>query len=247
MRRSDHKTAQPLREGVTRSNRLILPITPHTHVRMTERDKIWFKIPEECPHNCGLPRRITSHAPGCRHCLPMDGLARKRRILSYFNYKDELSGLAKKQGFTPPFQGSAVYFFIPISKRYSRKKRKAMHMQEHSIKPDLSNLIKAYEDSLLKKDEAIAQYSGMGKFWVDTAMGTNMRTVEIGSGWIEIYTNLPIYDPLTRKLKLQEPFATMQRMRELNEPWESWEENQKRIKFRNQWGMFAALNTLFRL
>jgi hypothetical protein len=180
-------------------NRLILPIGPQTHVRVTQNDDIWFKIPELCPHRCGLPRRKTSKAPGCRHCLPEDGLARKKRILRYYEYKESLAALAKGFQFLPPVAGSAVHFFIPIPKRWPKQKRAAFHQQPHGQKPDLSNLLKAYEDALLKKDETIWQYSGGGKYWVDTVIpgSKSLRESVIGPGWIEVHMNLPIYDPKT--------------------------------------------------
>lgn len=38
-------------------DRLILPITPQTSIRSTQGAKIVFRIPEDCPKACGLPRR----------------------------------------------------------------------------------------------------------------------------------------------------------------------------------------------
>lgn len=38
-------------------DRIILKISPQTNIRVTQGDAVAFHIPEECPINCGLPRR----------------------------------------------------------------------------------------------------------------------------------------------------------------------------------------------
>lgn len=146
----------------------VFEIKPQTHVRATKGDSIWFRIPED---------EITSHG----------GLLRKRRLERYNEYKANLSGMAKRYGFDLPNSGAAIYFFIPIPKRWTKSKKEAMHMKLHQQKPDLSNLLKAMEDALLPKDETIGHYAGLGKFWVNAE-----------AGWIEVHQNLPVYDPFTR-------------------------------------------------
>lgn len=161
------------------ANVFFFPFTPQTHVRVTQNQMIWFKIPDE---------KINTKAT----------LRHKRRIRRYFDYKETLLGHALKMGFSFPVTGSGVYFFIPMPKRWSKKKRKEMQFQPHGQKPDLSNLLKAYEDGLLKKDETIWHYGGVGKYWIDTIEGYGKKAVQ-GPGYIEVHLNLPTYNPLTNK------------------------------------------------
>lgn len=174
-------------------NKIIIPITPQTWVRTTANAKTIFRIPEECPYNCGLPRVPNSakrkkNGEGvayCTHCLSHTSLMYKRRLIKYSNYKNELNGLCKELNFDMPSMGWSLYFYLPMPKRWNKTKRAALHGQPHMRKPDLDNLQKSTYDSLRVNDEYLAQLSGAGKFWVDTD----------GEGWIEILLNQPIYDP----------------------------------------------------
>lgn len=117
--------------------------------------------------------------------LNVTGRRYKKRLIRYNDYKATLLGLAKSMGFELQATGTAVYFFLPLAVRHSKKKKAAMHYQLHQQKPDLSNLLKAFEDSLLpKRDQVVAHYSGLGKFWVDSP-----------NGWIEVHINQPVYNP----------------------------------------------------
>lgn len=42
---------------MSEEDRIILPICPQTSIRSTQGAKIVFRIPEDCPKACGLPRR----------------------------------------------------------------------------------------------------------------------------------------------------------------------------------------------
>jgi len=181
---------------VTSANRLILPLSPRTYIKTTHAEVSFFHIPENCPNNCGLPRKKKStDENGCPHCLSADNLLRKRRLEKYFEWKAELAEVARKKSFTLPPAGAAIYFFIPMPARWPKPKRKRMYYAEHMQKPDVSNLLKAFEDALIKKDETIYQYSGLGKFWVDTKEGTQREGV-CGPGWIEVHLNMPKYNPV---------------------------------------------------
>lgn len=166
----------------------IFNINPQTFVRAVQGDKVFFQIPEVCPHNCELYQETNY----CEHSLYDAGRKRKARLERYNDYKAELSGIAKGHHFTYQPTGISIFFFIPMPIRWPKYKKKIMHMQIHQQKPDLSNLLKAFEDSILARDEAIGHYSELGKYWVD---------VEKGSGWIEINTGNKIYDPLKKYSK----------------------------------------------
>jgi Holliday junction resolvase RusA-like endonuclease len=164
-----------------KSNTLILAITPQTNVRTTQADRIWFQIPEDCPKGCGAPRRKTSKAEGCRHCLPHDGLRRKRRIERYNRYKEDLLTLALQQRFTHPQIGAGITFHLPLPKRVRSKKQRALlHGSWHTQKPDIDNMLKAYFDALMANDQGIAQLTCLGKKWVDS-----------DTGWIEVALPAP--------------------------------------------------------
>lgn len=150
---------------------ILFNITPQTHVRATQGDKIFFRIP--------------------RHLLRPPGLKRLKRLERYNEYKLSLSALAKQAHFSFPEQGASITFFIPVSKSWSKKKKKLYHGTLHQEKPDLDNLLKALTDSLLTEDKKIAHYGELCKVWVD-----------LEYGWIEIRETVPtdlyIKPPLTQ-------------------------------------------------
>jgi Holliday junction resolvase RusA-like endonuclease len=99
------------------------------------------------------------------------------RIEKYNNYKISLSAEAKNKKFAFPSHGISITFFIPVPPSWSKKKKKLHHGMLHQSTPDLSNLLKAMEDSMVSEDKYIAQYSAC-KRWVD-----------FEDGWIEIEVN----------------------------------------------------------
>lgn len=135
-------------------------VNPATWVRVTANDSIFFKIP--------------------RNKLFPAGLKRLLRLERYNNWKISVLAEAKRLGFSLPEIGAGVTFFIPVPKSWSKKKKKLHHGQFHQSKPDLSNLLKAWEDALLVEDKQIAHYTHLGKRWVDAT-----------EGWIEVIITDP--------------------------------------------------------
>lgn len=169
-------------------NRIILPITPQTHIRSTKGDKIIFRIPTECRKLKGKKPCVKFRKTGeCPHILSPGGRQRKRRLEKYNQYKVDLLEAANKAGFKMPVAGWAWYFYIPMPSSWTKKKKETMLGQFHCQKPDLNNLEKAAEDSLTITDELVAQRSGSGKFWIGAGM----------PGYIEILINQPIYNPFS--------------------------------------------------
>jgi Holliday junction resolvase RusA-like endonuclease len=125
-------------------------INPETHVRATQGDRIYFKIP--------------------RDKLRPPGLKRLLRLEKYNNYKITLSGLAKAKKFTPPEQGGHLVFYIPVPKTWKKYKKEQMHLQLHQSTPDWDNLAKAFFDSLLSEDKYIADVH-VTKRWVNQEKG----------------------------------------------------------------------------
>lgn len=127
-------------------------------MRATQGDRVFFRIPEDV--------------------LKPDGLKRKKRLEKYNDYKSSLYELAKLNKFDMPPNGLCISFFIPIPKTWKKWKKKLMHFKPHQQKPDLSNLLKAFEDSLVTDDSFIYHYGGLAKYWVDFEVG-----------WIELTYN----------------------------------------------------------
>ena len=130
---------------------VIINITPQTHVRTTQNDRWYFRIP--------------------RDKLRAAGLKRLERIEKYNQYKIDLLALCKSKGFTIPEQGLSISFFIPVPQSWSKKKKKLYHGTLHQSTPDLDNLLKAVFDSLLVQDKAIGHLHSISKRWVDFPTG----------------------------------------------------------------------------
>lgn len=125
-------------------------ITPQTHVRSTQGDRIYFRIPREK--------------------LRPAGLARLLRLERYNQYKIDLSALAKQIRFTPPEQGGHLSFYIPVPRTWKKYKKEQYHLQLHQSTPDWDNLAKAFFDSLLHQDKGIADIR-VTKKWVNQESG----------------------------------------------------------------------------
>lgn len=130
--------------------KVILNITPQTHVRATQGDSIFFRIPREK--------------------LRAPGLKRLMRLEKYNQYKIDLLAEAKSKRFILPPVGASITFFIPVPSSWSKKKKKMHHGRFHQSKPDIDNLQKALLDSLMKEDKEIAHLE-VSKRWVDFDIG----------------------------------------------------------------------------
>ena len=130
--------------------KVVFQITPLTHVRATQGDRVFFRIP--------------------RDQLRPPGLKRLKRLERYNEYKISLSALAKAQHFRPPEQGGHLVFYIPVSKSWRKHKKESMHLMLHQEKPDWDNLAKAFFDSLMSEDKHIADIR-VTKKWVNQESG----------------------------------------------------------------------------
>lgn len=137
------------------TKRIILDITAQTWVRVTANDRIFFRIP--------------------RDKLRPSGLKRLLRIERYNDYKLRLAAEAKRKNFQLPYVGAGVIFYVPTPRSWSKKKKREFHGKWHNSRPDLKNLLSAWEDSLMSEDKEIAYYTHLGKRWVNAE-----------EGWIEI-------------------------------------------------------------
>lgn len=133
--------------------KVVLQITPKTYLRSTKQDKKLFNM---------LAGGVD---------LSKDGRKRIRAIERYNKYKIDVLAAAKAIKFNLPYQGAEIIFYIPVSKSWKKYRKEAMHMQLHQFRPDLSNLLKAFEDSLLNEDCLIANYRGLTKLWINESVG----------------------------------------------------------------------------
>lgn len=150
------------------TEKFIFNVTPATWVRVTFNDRIFFKIP--------------------RDKLYPSGLQRLQRLERYNEWKLAISTEAKRLNFTLPEIGAGIIFCLPMPKKWSKKKKKLSHGFFHDRRPDLKNLLSAFEDALMSEDKGIAYYTHLGKRWVDAE-----------TGWTEV----TVIDPL--KIQLAPP------------------------------------------
>jgi Holliday junction resolvase RusA-like endonuclease len=128
----------------------VFNITPQTHVRSTQGDRIYFRIPREK--------------------LRPEGLKRLKRLERANQYKVDLLALAKQQKFIPPEQCGHLIFYFPVPKSWKEYKKKEMHMKLHQQTPDWDNCSKIFFDALLIQDKGIADIR-VTKRWVNQENG----------------------------------------------------------------------------
>lgn len=91
---------------------------------------------------------------------------RKRKcVVNYWNYKDNLVIEAKKAGYELGDVFDGVTFILPMAKSWSKKKKAEMDGQPHQQKPDLDNLCKAMWDCLSAEDSNIHTIHNVRKVW----------------------------------------------------------------------------------
>lgn len=84
--------------------------------------------------------------------LTQKQLVRAKRIQSYYDYRDKLKELAFEVEYLPRITNEVLVFYISMPKSWSTKKKQRMIMTPCESKPDTDNLIKAFYDALLYKD-----------------------------------------------------------------------------------------------
>ena len=94
-------------------------------------------------------------------------MKRRQQVLRYMNYKTSLKLEFLKHGMTIDEVLSGVTFVMPMPASLSKKKRDEYRGKKHQQVPDLDNLIKAYKDAVLKRDEFVHTYNDIKKVWGD--------------------------------------------------------------------------------
>lgn len=72
----------------------------------------------------------------------------RRYLLKYLEYKDGLKAHAEQIGFIMPQDAFFMWFFMPMAKSWTKKKKAAMAFKLHKNKKDTDNLSKAIKDAL---------------------------------------------------------------------------------------------------
>lgn len=92
---------------------------------------------------------------------------KKRPIVErYYRYKDELNRQAKIAGFKLPDK-YVIEFHLKIPEYWSKKRKNQLIGAPHQQKPDLDNLIKAFQDALECEDMQVYELKAK-KLWSDT-------------------------------------------------------------------------------
>jgi len=98
-------------------------------------------------------------APRMTHA---DRWKRRRCVVKYFEYRDQVRAIAAQQDFTLPEQFS-VQFYLPMPRSWSKRKQQDHDGRPHQVKPDADNLLKAWMDCF-GEDCAVWSVSA-SKFW----------------------------------------------------------------------------------
>lgn len=125
-------------------------VTPVSAVRTVQKDAVFFRIPIDELSKAGYNRRI--------------------RIERYNKFKYTLLALAKAQRFVPPEQGMHIVFYIPTRKSWTLHEKCKKHLQLHTKRPDVDNLLKAFLDGLLTEDGHVADVRAT-KRWINEPNG----------------------------------------------------------------------------
>lgn len=96
--------------------------------------------------------------------LDAKGISKKKAILAYEKFKDDLRFLARQQNFVLPDSHWHVTFYLPMPAGWSETKRKEFDMLPHKQVPDTDNLLKAFKDALSSNDRSIWDERA-SKYW----------------------------------------------------------------------------------
>ena len=92
-----------------------------------------------------------------------DVWAKRKCVLKYFAFKDELKAQARDADFK---LGDTLNltFVLTMPKSWSKKKRGLELGHPHQQKPDIDNMLKAFMDSLLDDDSGVWKVNAI-KIW----------------------------------------------------------------------------------
>lgn len=137
------------------------PFEPQSALRSTQ-DQTWLtKITEEAAIELeakysiqydqkGSPYWVRTLKNGSEKTLrSKPNFVRTRKyLLKYLDYKKDLKEYGDKIGFIMPQDAFFMWFFMPMAKSWTKKKKAAMAFKLHKNKKDTDNLSKAIKDAL---------------------------------------------------------------------------------------------------
>ena len=92
-----------------------------------------------------------------------DAWKQRKCVLDYWAFKDELRLKSRGLVIDDRFK---ITFYMPMPKSWPKKKQAEMIGKPHQQRPDLDNLVKAFQDCLLKEDSQIWHIEAK-KIWSD--------------------------------------------------------------------------------
>ena len=93
-----------------------------------------------------------------------DKWKKRKCVIKYREYCDILRNECEKQRYQL-INPLSIVFVLPMPKSWSKKKKSFMDSKPHVSRPDLDNLIKAFQDALAGEDSYIHTYGKMHKMW----------------------------------------------------------------------------------
>lgn len=90
-----------------------------------------------------------------------DSWKKRPVVLNYYAYMDELRLKLRNFELSSRYR---IVFGIPFPKSYNEKKRTKLDDTPHMLRPDLDNLIKAFQDAMLKEDGMVYEIHAK-KLW----------------------------------------------------------------------------------
>lgn len=93
-----------------------------------------------------------------------DKWSKRKCVVEYWQYKDQIKLQAKERGFALK-NGSSYYFYIAMPASWSKKKRKEKLGKLHDQKPDLDNILKGFWDACTDDDSFLGHIKESKKIW----------------------------------------------------------------------------------
>lgn len=134
-------------------------------------NKIWFRVGKK-----GIVKTLKAKPNYVRT---------RRYLIKYFEYKDALKASAEEQGFIMPQDAFFMWYFMPMPKSWTKKKKAAMAYKLHKNKKDCDNIGKGIFDALAPRKS---------NFAAEKTNGIDDRV-------ISSYSNAKIYIPDDSKIK----------------------------------------------